>query len=115
MNLFRRWVGASVASLCGAVLPGKLLKEEEGLGKGGRGAGSLVVPPWLKPCADAWVGSGDGCQGARGDPAPGQIGRRRPTFLNLHGQGGGQGGKAAQLCHCRGEQPRTTSLYRENI
>ena len=71
----------------------------------GRVAGSLGAPPWLKPCADAWVGSGGGCQGARGDPAPGQTGRRRPTLLNLHGQGGGQGGKAAQLRHCRGSSP----------
>ena len=53
-------------------------------------AGSLVASPWLKPCADAWVGNGGGCQGARGDSAPGQIGKRRPTLLNLHGQGGGQ-------------------------
>ena len=60
-----------------------------------RVAGSLVVPPWLRPCADALVGSGGGCQEARGDPAPGQIGRQRPTLINLHGQGGGQGGKAA--------------------
>ena len=35
MNLFRRWVGASVASLCGAVLPGKVLQEEGGWGEGG--------------------------------------------------------------------------------
>ena len=56
-----------------------------------------MAPPWLKPCADAWVGSGGGCQGARGDPAPVQIGRQRPTLLKLHGQVGGQGGKAAQL------------------
>ena len=34
MNLFRRWVGASVASLCGAVLPGKMLQEDGGWGKG---------------------------------------------------------------------------------
>ena len=54
-------MGASVASLCGAVLPGKLLKEEEGWGKGGRGAGSLVAPPWLQPGTDPWVGSGGGC------------------------------------------------------
>ena len=60
----------------------------------GRVAGSLVAPSWLKPCANAWVRSGGGCQGAMVDPAPGQIGRRRPTLLNLHGQGGGQGGKA---------------------
>ena len=36
----------------------------------GRVAGSLVAPPWLKHCADAWVGSGGACQGARCDPAP---------------------------------------------
>ena len=59
----------------------------------GRVARSLGAPPWLKPCADACLGSGGGCQGARGDPAPGQTGRRRPTLLNIHGQGGGQGGK----------------------
>ena len=35
MNLFRRWVGASVASLCWAVLPGKVLQEEGGWGEGG--------------------------------------------------------------------------------
>ena len=35
MNLFRRWVGARVASLCGAVLPGKALQEEGGWGEGG--------------------------------------------------------------------------------
>ena len=35
MNLFRRWVGARVASLCGAVLPGKVLQEEGGWGEGG--------------------------------------------------------------------------------
>ena len=81
----------------------------------GRVAGPLVAPPWLKPCADAWVGHGDGCQGARGDPTPGQIGRQRPTLLNLHGQGGGQGGKAAQLRHFSGEPPCTSSLYRGNI
>ena len=88
-----------------------------GGGRLGRGmvAGSLSAPPWLKPCAYAWVGSGGGCQEARGDPAPGQIGRRRPTFLNLHGQGGGQGGKAAQLRHFSGEPPCTSSLYRGNI
>ena len=73
------------------------------------------MPPWPKPCADARVGSGGGCQGARGDPAPGQIGRRRPTLINLHGQGGGQGGKAAQLRHCNWEPPCTTSLNRGNI
>ena len=28
-------MGAKVASLCGAVLPGKVLQEEEGWGKGG--------------------------------------------------------------------------------
>ena len=114
MNLFRRWVEARVASLCQAVLPGE---GAAGGGRLGRGmvAGSLVAPPWLKPCAYAWVGSGGGCQEARGDPAPGQIGRRRPTFLNLHGQGGGQGGKAAQLRHFSGEPPCTSSLYRGNI
>ena len=26
----------------------------------GRVAGSLVTPPWIKPCADALVGSGGG-------------------------------------------------------
>ena len=57
----------------------------------GRVTGSLVAPPWLKPCAEAWAGSGVGCQGARGDPAPGQIGMQRPTLIT---QGGGQGGKA---------------------
>ena len=87
-----------------------------GGGRMGRGrvAGSLVAPPWLNPCADAWVGSkGE----ARGDPAPGQIGRGRPILLNLHGTGGGQGGKAAQLRHCSGKPPcmRATSLYRGNI
>ena len=71
-----------------------------------------MAPPWLEACADAWVGSGVGCQGAMDDPAPGQIRRRTPTLLNLHGQGGGQGGKAAQLRHCSEELPRTTSLYR---
>ena len=76
-----------MASLCGGVLLGKVLQEEGGWQ--GRVAGSPVAPPWLKPCVDAWVGSGGGCQGARGDPAPVQIGRRRPTLLNLHGQGGG--------------------------
>jgi hypothetical protein len=88
-----------------------------GGGRQGRGrvAGSLVAPPWLKPYIDARVGSGGGCQGARGDPAPGQIGRRRPTLINLHGLGGGQGRKAAQLGHCSGEPPHTTSLYRGNI
>ena len=35
MNLFRRWVGANVASLCWAVLPGKVLQEEGGWGEGG--------------------------------------------------------------------------------
>ena len=35
MNLFRRWVGASVASLCGAVLTAKGLQEEGGWGEGG--------------------------------------------------------------------------------
>ena len=35
MNLFRRWVGARVASLCRTVLLGKLLQEEGGWGKGG--------------------------------------------------------------------------------
>ena len=35
MNLFKRWVGARVASLCGAVLPGKVLQEEGGWGEGG--------------------------------------------------------------------------------
>ena len=35
MNLFRRWVGARVASLCGAVLPGKVLQEEGGWGEEG--------------------------------------------------------------------------------
>ena len=35
MNLFRRWVWARVASLCGAVLPGKGLQEEGGWGEGG--------------------------------------------------------------------------------
>ena len=35
MNLFRRWVGARVASLCGAVLPGKVLQEEGSWGEGG--------------------------------------------------------------------------------
>ena len=32
-------------------------KGAAGGGKLGRGrvAGSLVAPPWLKPCADAWV------------------------------------------------------------
>ena len=34
MNLFRRWVRARVASLCGAVLPGKVLQEEGGWGEG---------------------------------------------------------------------------------
>ena len=48
-----------------------------------------MASPLLKPCADAWVESGGGCQGARGDPEPGQIGRQKPTLLNLHGQGGG--------------------------
>ena len=33
MNLFRRWVGARVASLCGAVLPEKVLQEEGGWGE----------------------------------------------------------------------------------
>ena len=35
MNLFRRWVRARVASLCGAVLPGKVLQEEGSWGEGG--------------------------------------------------------------------------------
>ena len=35
MDLFRRWVGASVASHCEAVLPGKVLQEEGGWSKGG--------------------------------------------------------------------------------
>ena len=75
-------MGARVASLCGAILPEKVLQEEGGWGEGGlQGHGGHL----LKPCADAWVGSGGGCQGARGDPAPGQLGRRRPTLLNLHG------------------------------
>ena len=58
-----------------------------------------MAPPWLKPWADAWVGSGGGCQaqGARGDPASVQIGKRGPILLNLQGQVGGQRGKAAQL------------------
>ena len=78
-------MGARVASLCGAVLPGKVLQEEGGWGKGGlQGHCTGGEPPWLKPCADAWVVSGGGCQGARGDPAPGQTGRQRPTLLNLH-------------------------------
>ena len=101
---------------CGLPLWGSFVKVgAEGGGRLGRGrvAGTLVAPPWLKPCADALVGSGDGCQGSRGDPAHGQIGRKRPTLINLHGQGGGQGGKVAQLCHCSVEPPCTTSLYRE--
>ena len=48
MNLFRRWVGASFAGE-GAAGGGRL-------GRGGV-SGSLVAPPWFKPCADAWVGS----------------------------------------------------------
>ena len=35
MDLFRRWVGARVASLCGAIMPRKVLQEEGGWGKGG--------------------------------------------------------------------------------
>ena len=34
MNLLRRWVGARVAALCGAVLPGKVLQEEGGWDEG---------------------------------------------------------------------------------
>ena len=85
---------------CGLPLWGSFAGEgAAGGGRLGRGrvAGSLVGPPWLKPCADARVESGGGCQGARGDPAPGQIGRRRPTLLNLHGQGEGQGRAATPL------------------
>ena len=72
----------------------------------------MVAPPWLKPWAEAWVWSGDGCQGARGDPAPGQIGRRIPTLLNLHGQGGGQGWKAVQQW---GATPYNLSLQRKHL
>ena len=45
MNLFRRWVRARVASLCGAVLPGKVLQEEGGWARKGcrvTGGGSLA-------------------------------------------------------------------------
>ena len=48
----------------------------------GKVAGSMVAPPWLNPCAYALVGSGGGCQEARGDLAPGQIGRQRPFLLS---------------------------------
>ena len=55
MNLFRRWVRARVASLCGAVLPGKVLQEEGGWGEGGLQGHwghllglSLVLMLWLE-------------------------------------------------------------------
>ena len=35
MNLFRRWLGARVASLCEAVFPGKVLQKEGCWGEGG--------------------------------------------------------------------------------
>ena len=62
----------------------------EGAAGGGRlgqarVAWSLVAPPWLKPCADAWVGSECGCQGARGDPVPGQT-----SMVRVEGREGRQ-------------------------
>ena len=69
MNLFRRWGESEWPPSVGQFSRGRCIRRREA-GRA-RVAGSSVAPPWLKPCVDAWVGSGGGCQGARGDPAPG--------------------------------------------
>ena len=61
----------------------------------GRVAGSLVAPPWLKPCADAWVGSGEGCQGLRDYPAPGQMAKTYLTKPPWSGWRAGREGSPA--------------------
>ena len=64
-----------------------------------------MSPPWPKPCPDDRVGIGDGCQGARGDPASGHIGSRRSTLINLHGQGEGREGRQPSYAIAVGRRP----------
>ena len=94
MNLFRSWVGARDSGLpLWGSFSGEGAAEGGRLGRG-RVAGSLVAPSWLKPCADAWVESGGS----------------KPPWSGLRA-----GREGAQLHHCSGEPPCSTSLYRGNI
>ena len=63
-----------------------------GRGKLGQGrvAVSLVAPLWFKPCADVWIGSGGGCQGARGTQAPGEDLPYKTSMVRVEGREGWQ-------------------------